>query len=666
MIPEIGHFAIIIAMVIAIVQAILPLAGAAKDNIRWMAVAKPAAVTQFIFMCIAFSCLAYSFATNDFTVKYVAGHSNTYLPMVFKLSAVWGGHEGSLLLWALTLSGWTCAVALRSQQLPQIMLARVLGVLGLVAVGFHSFLIFTSNPFERLLPQFPVDGADLNPLLQDFGLIIHPPMLYMGYVGFSVVFAFAVAGLLGGRLDSAWARWSRPWTVASWCFLTVGIALGSWWAYYELGWGGWWFWDPVENASFMPWLSGTALIHSLAVTDKRGVFKSWTVLLAILTFSLSLLGTFLVRSGVLTSVHAFASDPERGFFILIFLFLVIGGSLLLFAIRAPKLQTESQYSGASREVLLLANNIVLVLATVIVLMGTLFPIFFDVLGLEKISVGAPYFNAMFAPVAVGLLFLMGIGPLINWKRHKIERLIRPFIIAFVSSVIIAMVSLNLLGMTLSLWVCLAVIVAVWVVWLTLMDFYRKMNTAKQGLWAGFNRLSRSYKGMIVAHMGIVITVVGVTIVATQDVEKDVRMRAGDSAVVGKYEFRFRGVQEIAGPNFTAQRGQVDIYVGEDLIAQLTPEKRRYWVQRNTMTEAAIDAGFSRDLYVALGEPLGDGSWAVRIYFKPFIRWVWGGGVIMAMGGVLAMSDRRYRLKVTSRLKMKSRLIRSELNTGTQA
>jgi len=648
-VPEIGHFAIVIALVIAIIQAVLPLVGAVKQNVRWMGVAKPAAVTQFVFMCLAFVCLAYSFATNDFTVKYVAGHSNTYLPLQYKISAVWGGHEGSLLLWGLTLSGWTCAVALRSQKLPQIMLARVLGVLGLVAIGFYSFLIFTSNPFERLLPQFPVDGADLNPLLQDFGLIIHPPMLYMGYVGFSVVFAFAVAGLMGGRLDSAWARWSRPWTMSAWCFLTVGIMLGSWWAYYELGWGGWWFWDPVENASFMPWLSGTALIHSLAVTDKRGVFKSWTVLLAIMTFSLSLLGTFLVRSGVLTSVHAFASDPERGFFILTFLFLVIGGSLLLFAIRAPGLKTESQYSGYSREVMLLVNNIVLVLATVIVLMGTLFPIFFDVLGLEKISIGAPYFNAMFAPVVVGLLIFMGVGPLLNWKRHNVNRLIKPLSIALVSAVVISLISVNLMTSSSSIWVYLAITAAVWVVWLTLADLYRKVLSDKRGVWTGFNRLALSYKGMVVAHIGLVVTVVGVTIVATQDVEKDVRMRAGDQITIGSYEFHFTGVKEIQGPNYTAQQAKVTVFYDDELVTELLPEKRHYWVQRNMMTEAAIDPGVFRDLYVALGEPLGDGSWAVRIYFKPFIRWVWGGALIMAFGGLLAMSDRRYRLKVKSRV-----------------
>jgi len=648
-IPEIGHFAIVVALIIAVIQALLPLVGATIGNIRWMNVAKPAAVTQFFFMALAFACLAYSFATNDFTVKYVAGHSNTYLPLGFKLSAVWGGHEGSLLLWGLTLSGWTFAVALRSQQLPREMLARVLGVLGLVAIGFYSFLLFTSNPFERLLPNFPVDGADLNPLLQDFGLIIHPPMLYMGYVGFAVVFAFAVAGLMGGRLDSAWARWSRPWTTASWCFLTVGISLGSWWAYYELGWGGWWFWDPVENASFMPWLSGTALMHSLAVTDKRGVFKSWTVLLAIVTFSLSLLGTFLVRSGVLTSVHAFASDPERGFFILTFLFLVTGGSLLLFAIRAPGLKTESEFTGVSREIFLLANNIALILATVIVLMGTLFPIFFDVLGLEKISVGAPYFNAMFAPLAIGVLILMGVGPLVNWKRFQLSRIVTPLLIGALSSVVLAFIGLSLVDATLSLWVCLAAIASAWVVVLILQDLYRKVKTAKQGVLAGFRRLSRSYKGMVVAHIGLVTTIVGITIVATQDVEKDVRMRAGDTVSIGDYEFRLQGVEEVQGPNYTAQQGTVFVYEDGEMLTQLRPEKRHYWVQRNTMTEAAIDPGFSRDIYVALGEPLGDGSWAVRIYFKPLIRWVWGGGVIMALGGLLAMSDRRYRLKVKNRI-----------------
>jgi len=648
MVPEVGHFAIVIAMVLALMQALLPLIGASTRNIRWMAVAKPAALGQFAFMLLAFVCLAYVFVTNDFTVKYVANHSNTQLPFGYKVSAVWGGHEGSLLLWALTLSSWTAAVAIWSHKLPREMVARVLGVMGLIAVGFHAFLIFTSNPFERLLPNFPVDGADLNPLLQDFGLIVHPPMLYMGYVGFSVAFAFAVAGLLGGSLDSAWARWSRPWTTSAWCFLTIGIALGSWWAYYELGWGGWWFWDPVENASFMPWLSGTALMHSLAVTEKRSVFKSWTVLLAILTFSLSLLGTFLVRSGVLTSVHAFANDPERGFFILVFLLVVVGGSLLLFAIKAPALKTDSRYQLFSKEVFILINNSLLVLATLVVLVGTLFPIAFDVLGLGKISVGPPYFNPWFAPLAIGLMFVMAVGPFLNWKKHTPGALIKPLALAGLSSVLITVLTYWGTGLRFDFWVCLAMVGSVWVIWLTLSDLLKKMRTAKQGLLSGFNRISRSYKGMVLAHIGIVVTVIGVAVVATQDVERDVRMYAGDMVTIGHYRFIFDGVSEIKGPNYTAQRGNVSVYRGDQLITQLTPEKRQYWVQRNMMTEAAIDAGVFRDLYVALGEPLQDGSWAVRIYFKPLMRWVWGGGILMAFGGALAISDRRYRIKLKSR------------------
>lgn len=654
MIPEIGHFAIVVALVIALAQSILPLAGAATGNRQWMSVARPAAWAQFGFMLFSFLLLIYCFLDNDFTVKYVANHSNSYLPSWFKVSAVWGGHEGSLLLWALVLSGWTASVALFSRNMPLDMMARVLGVMGLIAIGFYSFLLFTSNPFQRLLPDLPpdatlpdfaVDGADLNPLLQDFGLIVHPPMLYMGYVGFSVAFAFAIAGLLSGQLDSAWARWSRPWTTVAWCFLTVGIALGSWWAYYELGWGGWWFWDPVENASFMPWLSGTALIHSLAATEKRGVFKAWTVLLAIFTFSLSLLGTFLVRSGVLTSVHAFASDPERGFFILIFLFLTVGGSLLLFAIRAQALRAESRFQLFSREVFILINNLVLILAALVVLVGTLFPILFDVFGLGKISVGPPYFNTLFMPVAVFLLCVMGIGPLLNWKKHDAKALLKKLPLMAIVSVLLALGFLGSQGFSLSVVPVIAVSAGFWVIGFSIKEMFQKMTVAKAGLWAGFQRLSLSYKGMVLAHIGLAVTVVGITVVASSDVERDVRLSAGESLVVEQYRFLFNGVQDIRGPNYTSVRGEVEIYENEKLLTVLYPEKRQYLVQRNVMTEAAIHPSLMRDIYVALGEPLGDGSWAVRVYYKPLMRWVWGGGVIMALGGLVAIADRRYRLKM---------------------
>ncbi|MDX1696358.1 MAG: heme lyase CcmF/NrfE family subunit, partial [Ketobacteraceae bacterium] len=509
MIPEIGHFAVIIAWIIAMVQAVVPLYGAHQGKFRLMSLARPAAYTQFLFLTLSFIALSYCFATNDFTVKYVANHSNSYLPLYYKLSAVWGGHEGSLLLWAWVLSAWTAAVARFSQALPAAMVARVLGIMGLIATGFYAFLILTSNPFDRYLPHFPVDGNDLNPLLQDFGLIVHPPMLYMGYVGFSVAFAFAVAGLLSGQLDSAWARWSRPWTTIAWCFLTLGIALGSWWAYYELGWGGWWFWDPVENASLMPWLSGTALMHSLAVTEKRGVFKAWTVLLAILSFSLSLLGTFLVRSGVLTSVHAFASDPSRGYFILALLGVVVGGSLFIFAIRAQALKRESQFQLVSREMSLLGNNLFLIFATGVVLTGTLFPIVFDVFELGKVSIGAPYFNLYFVPATILLLFLMGVGPLLNWKHFDMSRLRKPSAVIGALSTALAAAFLLLSDWEFRWMVYFALVSVVWVVSFTLRDLYMKVRSAKAGVWQGFRRLSLSYRGMVVAHMGIAMMVLGV-------------------------------------------------------------------------------------------------------------------------------------------------------------
>ncbi|PIE40715.1 MAG: heme lyase NrfEFG subunit NrfE [Gammaproteobacteria bacterium] len=649
MTPEIGHFAAIVAWIVAMIQAIVPLIGAQRRRFRLMSVARPAAYTQFAFLSLSLVALAYCFATNDFTVKYVANHSNSYLPIYYKISAVWGGHEGSLLLWAWVLSAWTAAVARFSQALPTAMVARVLGIMGLIATGFYAFLIFTSNPFERYLPHFPVDGNDLNPLLQDFGLIIHPPMLYMGYVGFSVAFAFALAGLLSGQLDSAWARWSRPWTTVAWCFLTLGIALGSWWAYYELGWGGWWFWDPVENASLMPWLAGTALMHSLAVTEKRGVFKAWTVLLAILAFSLSLLGTFLVRSGVLTSVHAFASDPTRGYFILLLLSIVVGGSLLIFAWRAQFLKRESNYDLVSREMSLLGNNILLIFATGVVLTGTLFPIVFDVFELGKVSIGAPYFNLYFVPASILMLFLMGAGPLLNWKKYRLQPLLKPSVLIGIVSLVLAIVFLLFSPWEFRWVVLLAVWSVFWVFAFSGWDLYLKTRNTKAGLWAGLRRLSLSYRGMVVAHIGVAMTVLGVALVASYDVERDVRLDSGQSVTIGGYDFVFHGVKDIVGPNFNSIQGDVEVLQGKAPVARLYPEKRTYFVQRNVMTEAAIHPGLFKDLYVALGEPIGDGSWAVRIYYKPFMRWVWLGAIVMALGGVMAISDKRYRIKVKRKL-----------------
>jgi len=647
MLVELGHFALVLALVVAVLQLVVPVVGVWRGHPGAQAVARNSAYAQLALLVFSFGMLTLAFVNNDFTIDYVARQSNTMLPVWYKISAVWGGHEGSLLLWALVLGLWSAAVARFSRSLPRDMIARVLAILGGVSVAFLLFILLTSNPFRRLLPDFPPDGNDLNPLLQDPGLIFHPPMLYMGYVGFAVPFAFALAGLMGGRLDSAWARWSRPWTVAAWCFLTVGIALGSWWAYYELGWGGWWFWDPVENASFMPWLAGTALIHSLAVTEKRGVFKAWTVMLAIIAFALSLLGTFLVRSGVLTSVHAFASDPARGLFVLGILGVVVGGSLTLFAVRAGALANESRYELVSREMFLLANNLLLLTATTVVFLGTLFPLLADAFHLGKISVGPPYFNLLFVPLTLLLMIFMAIGPQANWKRHDAAVLLRPYGRILLAAVILGVALPLLVFGGASVGVFLASVLSFWVVLSALRDVVQKVRTAKAGVWAGLRRLSRSYVGMQVAHLGLVITIFGVAFTSAYSVERDVRLAPGDSVTVGDYRFVFTGVEKLHGPNYSATRGTMDVLDGEHLVTTLHPEKRFYFVQRNAMTEAAIDAGLFRDLYVAMGELLEGDAWAVRIYHKPFVRWVWLGALFMAAGGLLAASDRRYRLKVTS-------------------
>ncbi len=647
MIPELGHLAMILALCLAVVQATLPLIGAWRGDRQWMGLAQPAAWGQFAFLGFSFACLTYAFMVDDFSVAYVAHNSNSALPWYYKFSAVWGAHEGSLLLWAFILAGWTFAVAIFSRQLPEDMLARVLGVMGLISIGFLLFLIVTSNPFERLLPQVPMDGRDLNPLLQDFGLIVHPPMLYMGYVGFSVAFAFAIAALLGGRLDAAWARWSRPWTLVAWAFLGLGIALGSWWAYYELGWGGWWFWDPVENASFMPWLVGTALIHSLAVTEKRGVFKSWTVLLAIAAFSLSLLGTFLVRSGVLTSVHAFATDPERGVFILVFLLMVVGGSLTLFALRAPVVKSQVGFGLWSRETLLLVNNLLLVVATAMILLGTLYPLLLDALSGAKLSVGPPYFNAMFVPLMAALMLTLGVGIMVRWKDTPVK-----WLLGMLTPVLITSVVLGVLGSLLFgdfNWAVLAVsLLAAWVVIASVRDLLDK--TRHKGLLKGARSLAPSYWGMHLAHLGLAVCAIGVVLTSHQSSERDLRLAPGESLSLGGYEFVFEGAVHHEGPNFTSDKATIRVFDGDKQIATLHPEKRLYTVQQMPMTEAGIDAGFTRDLYVALGEPLGDGAWAVRVHIKPFVRWIWLGALMMGLGGALAASDRRYRVKVKTRVR----------------
>ena len=634
MIPELGHYALILALCLALAQAVYPLVGAARGDSAWMAVARPAAYGQFLFMATAFACLAYAFVSNDFSVSYVAQNSNSRLPLEYRFSAIWGAHEGSLLLWALLLSAWSVAVALFSRSLPTAFVARVLGVMALVSIGFLLFMLLTSNPFERSFPV-PLDGRDLNPLLQDPGLIFHPPLLYMGYVGLSVAFAFAIAALLGGKLDAAWSRWSRPWTQIAWTFLTLGIALGSWWAYYELGWGGWWFWDPVENASFMPWLVATALMHSLAVTEKRGAFKNWTVLLAIFAFSLSLLGTFLVRSGVLTSVHAFATDPERGVFILVFLALVIGGSLFLYALRAPTVRSSGQFELLSRETLLLINNVLLVVTSGSILLGTLYPLILDALGLGKISVGPPYFNSVFVPLMAGMVFALGIGPLVRWKQHAAGDLLRRLLPAAALALAVFALSLAFdaraplvaLGLSLTAWLVAGIVL--------------ELRQASRN--RGLRGLSLSHWGMTSAHFGVAVFIVGMTLVSNYSVNHDLRMHPGDTVSLAGYDFRFAGVEQRQGPNFIAYRGTMEVSRAGERVTLLHPEKRNYQVRGMPMTEAGIDSGLFRDLYVALGEPLEGGAWAVRVYHKPFVSWLWLSAVFMALGGLLAAADKRYRL-----------------------
>lgn len=642
MIPELGHFALILALCVALVQAVVPLVGAQRGAVAWMAVARPAARLQLLFVAIAFACLTYAFVVSDFSVAYVAHNSNTATPLIYRISGVWGSHEGSLLLWALVLALWTGAVTVFSRSIPERMLARVIGVMGLVSIGFLMFMLFTSNPFERLFPV-PVEGRDLNPLLQDFGLAVHPPMLYMGYVGFSVAFAFAIAAMLGGRLDAAWARWSRPWTNVAWMFLTLGIALGSWWAYYELGWGGWWFWDPVENASFMPWLVGTALMHSLAVTEKRGAFKAWTVLLAIFAFSLSLLGTFLVRSGVLTSVHAFATDPARGVFILIFLCIVVGGSLLLYAIRAPKIRSPGQFNLISRETALLFNNVVLVALAAMILLGTLYPLLVDALGVGKISVGPPYFNLMFIPLAIPLALLVGVGAMSRWRSDDVGQLMGRLRWAMVISVVAGLLTPLLAEGDYQWQAALGMVVAFWVIASTARGVQERVR-GRAGKWSTWRNIPRGYYGMVIAHLGIAVFAIGVTLTSVYSVERDVRLAQGESYQLGPYVFRFDGVRRIDGPNYTASEGVVRVDRAGALVAQLQPQKRVYRAQPNPMTEAGIDAGLTRDLFVALGEPLGtEGAWSLRLYYKPFIRWIWLGALFMGAGGLLAATDRRYRV-----------------------
>jgi cytochrome c-type biogenesis protein CcmF len=634
MIPELGHFALILALLVAVVQGVFPLWGTLSRNAAWQSLARPSALMQAALVALAFACLSSSFLSNDFSVVYVAQHSNTLLPKPYQLAAVWGGHEGSLLLWVLMLALWSAAVAVFSASLPLAMVARVLGVLGLVSIGFLSFILTTSNPFERLLPPAQ-EGRDLNPLLQDPGLVIHPPMLYMGYVGLSVTFAFAIAALLSGRLDAAWARWSRPWTVIAWTFLTFGIGLGSWWAYYELGWGGWWFWDPVENASLMPWLVATALIHSLMVTEKRGSFKAWTVLLAIGAFSLSLLGTFLVRSGVLTSVHAFASDPSRGVFILLFLAVVVGSSLTLFAWRAPQVTLGGSMGLLSRETFLLMNSVLLVVATGAVLLGTIYPLVIDALNLGKLSVGPPYFNLVFAPLMVPLLFIMIPGTVARWREAKLSELVVELRWVGCLALLVGSIAPLAFG-TWSVGTALGWTLGAWVGLGTLWQVVQRLR--KPG------RIPASFWGMHLAHLGMAVLVVGVTGVKSFEVERDVRMGLGDEVTIAPYTFRLVDMKNVQGPNYRAVRAEVHVLRNGQSLEVLSPEKRNYFSTAMPMTEAAIDSGFMRDLYVSLGDRL-EGErpeWSMRVYYKPFVPWLWGGVLLMVFGGVAAALDRRYR------------------------
>ncbi len=646
MIPELGHFALILALCLAIVQGIVPMLGASLGKPGWMAVARRAAWGQFFFISIAFATLLSAFINNDFSLVYVASNSNSALPLPYRISALWGAHEGSLLLWALLLSLWTVAVASFSQSLPQDTVARVIAIMGLISIGFLLFMLLTSNPFDRIpIGAIPTNGRDLNPLLQDLGLILHPPMLYMGYVGFSVAFAFAVAALIGGHLDAAWARWSRPWTAIAWVFLTIGIALGSWWAYYELGWGGWWFWDPVENASFMPWLVGTALMHSLAVTEKRSSFKSWTVLLAIFAFSLSLLGTFLVRSGVLTSVHAFATDPARGVFILIFLGIVVGGSLALYAWRAPTVKGTGGFQLLSREALLLSNNVLLVVATASVLLGTIYPLILDALNMGKLSVGPPYFNRVFIPIMLVLLVLMGIGPHTRWKKDTPARLFKRLRGVALASVLLSLIFAYVLYKEISLGVIISISLAFWIILSILNDLKARLKN-KPGFISGMKSLPREFYSMSFGHLGIAMFTIGVTLTSVYSIEKDIRLAPGEDIELAGLTFSFISIEQNQGPNYEANTGHVRVSHNGRKIAMLHPEKRFYFVQNRPMTEAAIDAGLFRDIYVSLGEPLPNSkAWAVRIYYKPFIRWIWLGALVMAFGGLLSATDKRYRLPV---------------------
>ncbi len=641
MLPELGHFALILALCLCVLLGTFPLYGAASGNVRFMGLARPLVAGVFVFIGLAYVLLTYSFAVDDFSVTYIQQHSNSLLPFRYKLTAVWGGHEGSFLLWTFMLAGWMLAVAVFSRSMPLEFVARVLGVLGLLSVGYLLFMLATSNPFDRIVPLPPADGADLNSALQDFGFIVHPPTLYMGYVGFSVVFAFAMAALLSGRLDAAWARWCRPWANVAWAILTIGIALGSWWAYYELGWGGWWAWDPVENPPLITWLFGTALIHSLAVTEKRGIFKSWTVMLAILAFAGSLLGTFITRSGLLTSVHAFATDPERGVFILAILTLSVGGALLLFALRAPLLRGRFGFGILSREMLLLVNNLILVVSAASVFLGTLFPMVYQALTDDLISIGPPYFNAIFVPLMALLALVLGVGPISRWKKTSGRYLSTQLLWVGVISLGLGIALPLMITLEFGFGPTITIVLALWILLSAVRDIKNKVAN-KKTLSAGLASLPLSYYGMQLAHLGVATMIVGAALTSVYSTEKSVLLSPGERMNLGGYAFEFVGAKPITGPNFRGMEATLEVYRGEEFLRELHPERRLYLASGTPSTEMAIDAGFWRDLFVTLGEEKGAAAWSMTIYVKPFVRWVWLGAIFMCLGGVVAAGDKRYR------------------------
>ena len=641
MIPELGSFSLILALCLSALLGSLPIAGAHYNNPVWISMARPLTAGVFVFLGLAISALAYAFITDDFSVSFVAQHSNTLLPMRYKFTAVWGGHEGSFLLWTFMLAGWMLSVGIFSKSMPEEFVARVLGVLGILIFGYILFMLATSNPFDRIVPLPPADGADLNSALQDIGFILHPPTLYMGYVGFSVVFAFAIAALLSGRMDAAWARWSRPWANVAWAILTVGIALGSWWAYYELGWGGWWAWDPVENPPMITWLFGTALIHSLAVTEKRGMFKSWTVLLAILAFSGSLLGTFITRSGLLTSVHAFASDPSRGFFILGILGISIGGSLLLYALRAPLMKGSFGFEYTSREFFLLVNNVILVVSAASIFLGTLFPMVYQAVTDDLISIGPPYFNTIFVPLMMLLFVFVGIGPLSRWKQTSWTYLAAQLGKVLFASLLVGLIFPLIVLSNFSVAATITLILASWIVFAIGKDISNKVANKRSTL-RGLKSLSLSYYGMVLAHIGIAVMLIGAALTSFFSEERSVLLAPGESVELGGYLFALEGSARIEGPNYIGDEAELTVVNDGELLTVLYPQRRLYVASGTPSTEMAIDAGFFSDLFITQGEEKGAGAWSMTLYVKPFVRWIWLGAIFMAIGGTLAAGDKRYR------------------------